>query len=179
MNQQPLKKNKQKKGSVRLVKRLDHEARLEEHDHHSIKLWLRMLTCSSLIEGSVRNSLRTNFDTTLPRFDFMAQLQRAPQGITMGELSNRMMVSGGNVSGIASQLVNEGLVERTPLPEDRRTFVVKLSEKGAEVFEQMANEHEQWVIRLLGGLNQQDVDQLYELLGKVKATVSTAIEADT
>lgn len=87
---------------------IDHETRLIEADHHSIKLWLRLLTCSSLIEGRLRNALREEFDTTLPRFDFLAQLERSPSGLTMGELSRRMMVSGGNISCIATQLVEEG-----------------------------------------------------------------------
>lgn len=147
---------------------LDHETRLHEDDHHSIKLWLRLLTCSSLIESSLRTRLRESFDTTLPRFDFMAQLERAPEGLTMGELSRRMMVSGGNVSGIATQLVNEGLVERSPLPDNRRTVLVKLTAKGARTFAQMAEEHEQWVIGMLGHLENREVDQLMKLLGRVK-----------
>lgn len=153
--------------------RLDHETRLREDDHHSIKLWLRLLTCSSLIEASVRNSLREEFETTLPRFDFMSQLQRIPEGMTMGELSERMMVSGGNVSGIATQLVKEGLISRKSLPSDRRTFLVKLTAKGLTVFDAMAARHEEWVIGLLGDMDEKDVDQLFELLGKVKKTVSS------
>ena len=153
---------------------LDQESRLHEHDHHSIKLWLRLLTCSSMIESSIRNSLRAEFGTTLPRFDFMSQLQRVPEGMTMGELSERMMVSGGNISGIATQLVKEGLVNREPLPSDGRTYVAKLTPKGLQEFSRMAARHEEWVIELLGNLPREDVDQLYELLGKVKATISRA-----
>lgn len=147
---------------------LDQETRLHEDDHHSIKLWLRLLTCSSLIESRLRTSLRETFDTTLPRFDFMAQLERAPDGLTMGELSKRMMVSGGNISGIATQLVNEGLVERSPLPDNRRTVLVKLTPKGARAFAQMAEEHEHWVIGMLGHLEVGEVDQLMGLLSRVK-----------
>ncbi|WP_116366072.1 MarR family winged helix-turn-helix transcriptional regulator [Parahaliea mediterranea] len=147
---------------------LDHETRLHEDDHHSIKLWLRLLTCSSLIESRLRTALRETFDTTLPRFDFMAQLERAPDGLTMGELSRRMMVSGGNVSGIATQLVNEGLVSRSPLPGNRRTVVVRLTAKGARAFSEMADQHEQWVIGMLGHLKAKEVDQLMGLLSRVK-----------
>jgi hypothetical protein len=89
------------------AEQIDHEARLVEDDHHSLKLWLRLLTCSSLVENKIRESLRQEFNTTLPRFDFMAQLQRKPEGLMMGTLSKRMMVSGGNVSGIATQLVKD------------------------------------------------------------------------
>lgn len=149
----------------------DLETRLIEQDHHSIKLWLRLLTCSSLIERHLRTALREEFDTTLPRFDFMAQLDRVPEGLAMGELSKRMMVSGGNVSGIASQLVKEGLISRQPVPNNRRTFIVKLSPEGRRFFQKMAVRHEQWVISLLGELSMEDVTQIMGLLGKVKATL--------
>jgi DNA-binding MarR family transcriptional regulator len=154
--------------NTRAAAALDQESRLQEDDHHSIKLWLRLLTCSSLIERRLRNALREHFDTTLPRFDFLAQLERAPEGLSMGELSQRMMVSGGNVSGLASQLVEEGLVERNPAPNNRRTFIVKLTPRGSRLFARMAREHEQWVIGMLGDLSRSDVERLMALLGKVK-----------
>lgn len=147
---------------------LDQESRLQEDDHHSIKLWLRLLTCSSMIERRLRNALRERFDTTLPRFDFMAQLQRSPDGLSMGDLSQRMMVSGGNVSGLATQLVAEGLIERNPAPGNRRTFIVKMTPKGARFFSRMAREHEAWVISMLGHLPAADVDDLMRLLKSVK-----------
>ena len=151
----------------------DHETRLVESDHHSLKLWLRLLTCSSLIEKKVRDELRLSFDMTLPRFDFLAQLERAPDGLTMGELSKRMMVSGGNISGIASQLADEGLIDRCQLPNNRRTFIVTLTQKGRDEFETIAKAHEGWVIEMLGQLDQDDVNQLMNLLLKVKNTVLT------
>ena len=151
----------------------DHETRLVESDHHSLKLWLRLLTCSSLIEKKVRDELRLSFDMTLPRFDFLAQLERAPDGLTMGELSKRMMVSGGNISGIAAQLAEEGLIDRYQVPNNRRTFIVTLTQKGRDEFETIAKAHERWVIEMLGQLDQDDVSQLINLLLKVKNTVLT------
>lgn len=149
----------------------DQETRLIEEDHHSIKLWLRLLTCSSLIEKHLRGSLREEFNTTLPRFDFLAQLERSADGLTMGELSSRMMVSGGNATGLANQLVKEGLVERNSPPNNRRTFVVKLSPKGKKYFAKLATRHEEWMISLLGKLSDTDVRSLMRLLGKVKSEV--------
>ena len=151
----------------------DHETRLVESDHHSLKLWLRLLTCSSLIEKKLRDELRLSFDMTLPRFDFLAQLERAPDGLTMGELSKRMMVSGGNISGIAAQLADEGLIDRCQVPNNRRTFIVTLTQKGRDEFETIAKAHERWVIEMLGQLDQDDVSQLMNLLLKVKNTVLT------
>ncbi len=149
----------------------DHETRVLESDHHSLKLWLRLLTCSSLIEKKLRDELRLSFDMTLPRFDFLAQLERAPNGLTMGELSKRMMVSGGNVSGIAAQLVTEGLITRSPVPNNRRTYMVSLTAKGRNKFKSIAEAHEHWVIQILGQLNPGDVKQLMNLLRKVKDTL--------
>jgi len=151
----------------------DHETRLVESDHHSLKLWLRLLTCSSLIEKKLRDELRLSFDMTLPRFDFLSQLERAPDGLTMGELSKRMMVSGGNISGIAAQLVDEGLIDRCQVPSNRRTFIVTLTQKGRNEFETIAKAHERWVIEMLGQLDQDDAKQLMNLLLKVKKTLLT------
>ena len=151
----------------------DSETRLHEDDHHSIKLWLRLLTCTNLIETRIRTALREEFDTTLPRFDFMSQLERHHDGLTMGELSRRMMVSGGNVSGIATQLVKEGLVDRSPMPENRRTFIVKLTAKGRLAFAAMAAQHEEWIISMLGHLDEKDVQQLMQLLTGIKRASST------
>ncbi len=100
-------------------------------DHHdALRLWLRLLTCTMLIEGRIRSRLRERFATTLPRFDLMAQLERHPEGLRMGELSRRMMVTGGNVTGITAALVAEGLVERRAIPGDRRAHAVRLTAAG-------------------------------------------------
>ena len=150
----------------------DKETRLVEADHHSIKLWLRLLTCSSMIEKRLRDALREEFDTTLPRFDFLAQLERSSEGLTMGELSNRMMVSGGNVTGLATQLVNEGYVKKSPIPHNRRSYIVKLTPKGRRYFARLAERHEEWLIEMLGGLKESEVDGLMRLLRRVKTEVT-------
>ena len=105
---------------------MDLEARAHSEHPEALRLWLRLLTCAQLIEKQVRGGLREQFDTTLPRFDLMAQLERAEGGMKMNELSRRMMVTGGNVTGITDQLVAEGLVERLEVAGDRRAFLVRL-----------------------------------------------------
>ena len=99
-----------------------------------LRLWLRLLSCARLIEAEIRRRLRLNFDTTLPRFDFLAQLERAPDGLTPGEISRRMMVTGGNVTGITDLLEEEGLVERTADRDDRRATLVRLTGAGRRAF---------------------------------------------
>ena len=155
-------------GRLRPGRATDRETAARPDNHRALRLWLRLLTCTQLIERHVRNELRLRFGTTLPRFDLMSQLERHPEGLKMNELSRRMMVSGGNVTGITDQLVKEGLVERVPQPSDRRAFRVKLTRSGGRAFAEMAAEHETWVIGLLSGLTKREHQNLLDLLAKVK-----------
>jgi DNA-binding MarR family transcriptional regulator len=147
---------------------LDLESRLTNDHHQSLKLWLRMLSCTTKIEAVIRSRLRTEFGITLPRFDLMAQLERHPEGLRMGELSKRMMVTGGNVTGITDQLEQENLVVRVPDPKDGRAFSVKLTPAGRTAFAQMAEVHESWIAELLQEISQEDKGQLIELLSQMK-----------
>ena len=147
---------------------MDMEARGHREHPEALRLWLRLLTCTQLIEKQVRGQLREQFDTTLPRFDLMAQLERNPEGLKMNELSRRMMVTGGNVTGITDQLVAEGLVERMDVEGDRRAYRVRLTARGRKTFDEMARQHEGWIVQAFGGLSPREVDTLHKLLGKVK-----------
>ena len=151
---------------------MDKEARLHgttmaEHPQ-ALRLWLRMLTCTQLVETQVRVALRESFTTTLPRFDLLAQLERVPEGMKMKDLSRRMMVTGGNITGITDQLVTEGLVQRVAVPDDGRAFRVKLTAKGRKQFGAMARAHEDWIVQAFGSLSDKEVSTLHRLLGKVK-----------
>ncbi|MBV9227998.1 MAG: MarR family transcriptional regulator [Chloroflexi bacterium] len=139
-----------------------------EIEHSGLRLWLRLLSCTTLIENQVSSRLRSEFDTTLPRFDLMAQLARFPDGLLMSELSQRLMVSNGNITGITDNLEREGLVERIMLPEDRRARKVRLTAKGRAAFDQMAVTHETWINDWLGSLTAQEQHLLSTLLGKLK-----------
>ncbi|MFA7278560.1 MAG: MarR family transcriptional regulator [Sterolibacterium sp.] len=151
----------------------DTETRATSSHAQELRLWLRMLACTNLIEGEIRTRLRNQFSITLPRFDLMAQLERAPDGMKMGELSKRMMVTGGNVTGITDQLVAEGLVVRQDNPKDRRAYNVKLTAEGRKAFMKMAAAHEKWIVDLLGHLSEKENEQLYQLLAKLKSHVSS------
>ena len=146
----------------------DLETRLTQDHHQSLKLWLRMLSCTVRIETEIRTRLRNEFGITLPRFDLMAQLERHPGGLRMGELSKRMMVTGGNITGITDQLEQEKLVVRVPDPQDRRAYSVKLTAAGRRTFERMAAVHEGWIAELLGGLSVADKTTLIQLLSRMK-----------
>ena len=150
------------------MKHVDLETRVSDEHHQSLKLWLRLLACTNLIEAEVRGRLRAEFDTTLPRFDLMAQLERHAGGLKMNELSQRLMVTGGNVTGITDQLESEGLVVRESDPADRRAYTVKLTPTGRRAFARMAAAHEQWVVGLFAGLAAAEKEQVYRLLAKLK-----------
>jgi DNA-binding MarR family transcriptional regulator len=150
---------------------VDAETRVHDDHHLSVRLWLRMLSCTNRIENFVRQKLQANFTTTLPRFDLMAQLERAPQGLKMSELSQRMMVTGGNVTGITDGLEKEGLVVREVDPADRRVFRVKLTAEGQKQFRRMASDHEQWIIGLFEGMSVKQKNQLADLLGELKQQI--------
>lgn len=146
----------------------DSETRATAEHAKDLRLWLRMLACTNLIENHVRARLRSDFDITLPRFDLMSQLERSPQGLKMGELSKRMMVTGGNVTGITDQLVREGLVVREDSPKDRRAYIVKLTAEGRKSFRRMAEAHEGWMVALFSGMEEKQRDELYDLLASLK-----------
>src|ERR1700741_2623210 len=148
---------------------MDREFHARRDDHSALRIWLRLLTCTQLIERRVRSGLREEFGTTLPRLDLMAQLERHPGGLKMNELSRMLMVTGGNVTAIVDQLEKEGLVERLDEPDDRRAFRIRLTRSGDKTFAEMARAHEQWVVELLAGLSKRDQDDLLKLLAKVKS----------
>lgn len=155
-------------GDENEAKGLDLESRLTHEHHQSLRLWLRMLSCTVRIENEIRTRLRTSFDITLPRFDLMAQLERYPDGLRMGELSKRMMVTGGNVTGITDQLEREQLVLRVPDARDRRAFAVKLTPAGRQAFAEMAAVHERWIEEILADLSPEDKASLSGLLANMK-----------
>jgi DNA-binding MarR family transcriptional regulator len=149
-------------------RRIDRESIARSEDHHALRIWLRLLTCTQLIERQVRSRLRERFATTLPRFDLMAQLERHTGGLKMNELSRLLMVTGGNVTAIVDQLEHEGLVERLDDADDRRAFRIRLTRAGERGFAEMARAHEDWVVELLAGLSPREQEELLKLLAKVK-----------
>ena len=156
----------------------DYETAISGDDRLELRIWLRLLTCTNLIEHRVRRNLRETFDFTLPRFDLLAQLDRALDGLTMGELSRRLMVSNGNVTGLIDRLDGEGLVERRPAPDDRRAQLVRLTQAGKTAFDAMTPGHEAWIHDMLSGLSRRDMEALLDLLGKLKSSLGESGAAD-
>lgn len=156
---------------------VDAESKAIERPHEHVlelRLWLRLLATANLIEVEVRQRLRERFATTLPRFDLLAQLERAEEGLLLGELSRRMMVSNGNVTGLVERLVQSGLIERSVPEDDRRAVRVRLSVKGRRVFAEMAAAHSDWIAELFAELSEAEQHALLSRLGRLKDSILTA-----
>jgi DNA-binding MarR family transcriptional regulator len=137
-------------------------------ERQRLRVWLRILKLQRLIGAELREQLRVEYDTTLPQFDVMSALDRTGAGLTMSALSEALMVSNGNVTGIVERLVEQGLVERAPVAGDRRATLVRLTGRGRETFAEMAARHRDWVSDALGGLNVQDAAALIGLLDRAR-----------
>lgn len=142
------------------------DKRPEADSKARLRLWIRLLRASRLIEGEVRERFKSQFGATLPRFDVMAALYRHPDGMLMSEISRFLMVSNGNVTGIVDRLVTDGFVVRAQRNGDRRTSFVSLTRKGLGAFEEMAAAHERWVDDLLAKVTVREAQQLS---GKLKS----------
>jgi len=145
----------------------------DDTDTKKLALWLRLITNSNIIEKKVRNLFRSEFGVTLPRFDLMSALSREPSGLTMGELSKKLLVSNGNVTGIVERLQKEGLVKRWVLPTDRRIYSVGLTTKGRTDFKKMADRHKEWVSEILEGLGEEELGPMIEMMDCVRGVLKS------
>jgi DNA-binding MarR family transcriptional regulator len=156
---------------------IDAETKVDEApaDHRSeLRLWLRLLTCTTLIESEIRRRLREEFDFTLPRFDVLAQLDKAPDGLVLGEVSKRLMVSAGNITAIAERLIQDGFITRQPSAQDRRVQIIRMTPEGRRKFSRMAKEHGDWVAEFFHDVPRPELDALMDRLGTLKRSVRTA-----
>lgn len=141
-------------------------------DHREdLRLWLRLLTCTTLIETEIRRKLQAGFGSTLPRFDLLAQLDKAENGLVLGEVSKRMMVSAGNVTAIVDRLVASGDISRSAASHDRRVQVIRMTPKGRASFKAMADEHGDWIGAMFADLDPDDIEALMRLLARLKTSV--------
>jgi DNA-binding MarR family transcriptional regulator len=149
---------------------------MDDAARERLRLWLRLLSATNEMERALRRRLRAEFDTTLPRFDVMAALGRAPEGLSMSELSRRLMVSNGNTTVLVGALEKEGRVRRSVSPADRRSFTVELTETGREDFARMADVHAGWVCELLAGIAEEPAAQLSVLLHDARLAIAASAE---
>ena len=143
-----------------------------------VRLWLRLLSCTTTIEKRLRRRLADRFNTTLPRFDVLATLERRPEGATMSELSRALLVSNGNVTALVKQLEGSGLVASRPAPDDGRSSIVALTDEGRAQFAEMADAHHRWIKAMLGGMPRADQRALYDLLAALKSSIGAEADED-
>jgi DNA-binding MarR family transcriptional regulator len=136
--------------------------------HDALRLWLRLFTCSTMIAQHVGSALKREFGSSLPRFDLLAQLDRSPDGLRMGELSQRTLATGGNITWLVRALESEGLVKRRVADGDRRAAIVTLTPAGRRHFANMARAHERWITSMFSSLSASERRSLHALLGTVK-----------
>lgn len=158
--------------------RLGFEARADVTDHLDVRLWLRLLACTNQVEQEIRTRLRVRFGTSLARFDYLAQLERHPEGLRMSALSRYLMVSGGNVTGLTDQLVADGWVDRVPDPTDKRATLLRLTELGRSRFEEMAAAHEQWLFEMFRTFGSDHEKELFDLLGRFRVAIAGGARHD-
>lgn len=139
----------------------------------SLRLWLRLLACEGLIEQTVRTRLRTTFDITLPQFDVLSELEHAGDALTMSQLSDNLMVSNGNVTGVVDRLERDSYVRRAASPTDRRVQYIELTDHGINAFRQMASVHEQWITDLFSGLTANEIKTLIAGLSRAKDAIAS------
>ena len=144
--------------------RVNGDAAGEDRGHLELRLWLRMISCSMRMESILSQRLRKEFKTSMARFDVLAQLERFPDGLTMTDLSRRLIVSNGAITGMVDKLMQGGLVVRAYDPADRRSVIVRLTRKGRESFLRMAQRHEEWVVSILGDLSTEAQSELLQNL---------------
>lgn len=154
--------------------RPDFESGVGSGDRMELRIWLRLLTCTNMVDNVVRQRLKQTADTTLPRFDILAQLERHGGPMSMGDLSRRLMVSNGNVTGLVDRLAREGLVRRAADPSDRRVQMVSLTAEGAKFFSEIAEDHRKWVGDMMAGLSAAEMRSLYALLARLKESIRAA-----
>jgi DNA-binding MarR family transcriptional regulator len=144
--------------------RMNGETPIDGRGHLELRLWLRMISCSMRMESILSQRLRKEFKTSMARFDVMSQLERFPDGLTMSELSRRLIVSNGAITGLVDKLAAGGLVTRREDPKDRRSTIVRLTRKGRDNFLRMARRHEEWVVSILGELSAEAQSELLQNL---------------
>jgi DNA-binding MarR family transcriptional regulator len=155
-----------------LERKMEHIPR----DKDGLRLWLRLVACTQMVEQEIRIMLREKFEMTLPRFELLAALDRVPDGLTMGELSRWLMVTKGNITGIAERLSEDGFIKRQPTPTDRRSFVVTLTPKGRRLFKEMETEYERFLDEIFADVSIDDFDAFTGVLARIKEAIEALRE---
>ena len=151
------------------------ELEQEVHGHadgkQELRVWLRMLSTTKLISQEIRRRLRAEFGATLPQFDLLAQLDREPEGLRLGEISKRTMVTNGNITGLVERLEADGLLYRETPVDDRRVTVARLTDAGRRAFAEMAAVHETWLREMMADVDHGTFSVLARNIDQIQLSV--------
>lgn len=150
------------------------QAGAETNSKSRLRLWLRVMSLSRTVESILRENFRTEFQSTLPRFDVMAALERNPEGLKMSKLSSVLRVSNGNITALIDRLVDDGFAQRSPVPGDRRAHQVSLTDAGRKQFAEMAAAHESWINECLSDFAAEEASELGDRLRQVTSRIQDA-----
>lgn len=151
---------------------------MSQRSKESLRTWLRLLSCETVIEQSIRSRFREHFDVTLPQFDVLSELEHATGKLTMSQLSKELMVSNGNITGVVDRLEKSGMVNRIRPEHDRRVQYIELTENGTTEFRRIAKLHEEWLDSWFSGVSLEEMQTLQALLLKIRGSVATATRRD-
>ena len=140
-------------------------------DRSSVRLWLRLLSCTLAIEKDVQRRFGAR-GATLARFDVLAALDRHREGMNMGALSRALLVSKGNVTQLVQKLAKDALVRIAPSPADRRASIVRMTAKGRAEFDGLAAVHHDWIDALVADMDGGARETLYHALGNLKGAIA-------
>jgi DNA-binding MarR family transcriptional regulator len=148
---------------------------MDEDHKRELRIWLRLFASTTLIENEIRSRLRERFAFTLPRFDLLAQLDWADDGLSLGEVSRRLMVSAANITSIVVKLVEDGYITRSQSHTDRRAQIIRMTHAGRSAFRTMAKAHSEWITEFLCDLSTDDMTLLNSALIQLKQALQTRL----
>lgn len=164
-----------------IVSRIDRGAKASEApDRHGdeARLWLQLMTCSSLIETEIRRRLRARFDITPARFDLLAQLAQSKTSMALSDVSKQMMVSQSNITSLTNHLIRSGHIRRTTSPTDRRVQIITLTALGRSAFRKMAAQRTKWVAELFANIPAKNRATLTTNLAVIQQSVANVISGN-
>jgi DNA-binding MarR family transcriptional regulator len=143
---------------------------------HRMRAWLAMVGCFTSVERSLRRHFNHVFRSSLPRYDVLMALVHFPDGLTMGQLASKLMVSKGNMTGVVRRLQQNNCVRQASSRHDRRVRVVTLTSKGRTLWEQMHGEYRSVIEDVLSQLSKTESRLLTQSLMQAQERIDSVLQ---
>lgn len=145
------------------------EKHYTERQRESLKLWIELLRYSSKLEQIIDDKLRQNYGQNISRFDVLSQLVREHDtGLTVGELAGRLIASKGNITGLLDRMRKDDLINKQTKSDDKRSYMVQITEKGLNLFNEMAENNALWVEQALKSLDVDNMKDFTQFLNEAR-----------